>query len=49
MLQLSGDQAADLMRIRQVCLVKRSLIAAEHSAIMAEMQKQEAKLDITDG
>ena len=48
LLDLSQDQVADLMRIRQVCLVKRHLIAAEHSAIMTNMQSQCPTLDITE-
>ena len=47
LLNLSQDQIADLMCIRQVCLVKRHLIAAEHSAIMSSIQSQCPSLDIT--
>ena len=46
LMDLSKDQVADFMRIRQVCLVKRRLLASEHSAIMADMQSQCPTLDI---
>ncbi len=46
-MELSEDQIQDLMLVRKVCLIKRSLIAAERVHIMTSMQNQTPTLDIT--